>query len=98
VKAFADYAGYVAEQVGDRVKHYFTINEFSSFVKGGYQVIEVQVGGGKTVQLSGAPGVDMSPAELKQVRHHPVLGHGLAVRAIERRPERCRLVVQLIGL
>jgi beta-glucosidase len=27
-KAFADYAGYVAEQLGDRVKHYFTINEF----------------------------------------------------------------------
>src|SRR5262249_20011338 len=24
VKAFADYAGYVAEQLGDRVKHYFT--------------------------------------------------------------------------
>jgi beta-glucosidase len=82
VKAFADYAGYVAEQLDDRVKHYFTINEFSSFVEGGYQVIEVQVGGGKTVQLSGAPGVDLSPAELKQVRHHAVLGHGLAVQAI----------------
>jgi beta-glucosidase len=82
VKAFADYAGYVAGQLGDRVKHYFTINEFSSFVEGGYQVIEVQVGGGKTVQLSGAPGVDLSPAELKQVRHHAVLGHGLAVQAI----------------
>src|SRR5262249_17854226 len=25
--AFADYAGYMAEQLGDRVKHYFTINE-----------------------------------------------------------------------
>jgi beta-glucosidase/6-phospho-beta-glucosidase/beta-galactosidase len=82
VKAFGDYAGYVAEQLGDRVKHSFTINEFSSFVEGGYQVIEVQVGGGKTVQLSGAPGVDLSPAELKQVRHHAVLGHGLAVQAI----------------
>src|SRR5262245_45338674 len=31
-KAFADYAGYVAQQLGDRVKHYFTINEFRSFV------------------------------------------------------------------
>ena len=36
-KAFAEYAGYVAEQLGDRVKHYFTINEFRSFVEGGYQ-------------------------------------------------------------
>jgi beta-glucosidase len=72
----------VAGQLGDRVKHYFTINEFSSFVEGGCQVIEAQVGGGKTVQLGGAPGVDLSPAELKQVRHHAVLAHGLAVRAI----------------
>lgn len=31
-KAFAEYAGYVAEQLGDRVRHYFTINEFASFV------------------------------------------------------------------
>ena len=54
----------MAEQLGDRVKHYFTINEFSSYVEGGYQVIEVQVGGGKTVQLSGAPAVDLSPEEV----------------------------------
>src|SRR5262245_36553427 len=82
VKAFADYAGYVAEQLGDRVKHYFTINEFASFVEGGYQVIEVQVGGGRTIQLGGAPGLNLSPAELKQVRHNAVLGHGLATQAI----------------
>jgi len=80
--AFADYAGHVAEQLGDRVKHYFTINEFASFVEGGYQIIEVQVGGGKTEKLGGAPGLNLSPAELKQVRHHAVLGHGLAVQAI----------------
>src|SRR3712207_6436274 len=30
-EAFANYAGYVAEQLGDRVKHFFTINEFTSF-------------------------------------------------------------------
>lgn len=36
-QAFAEYAGFVAEQLGDRVKHYFTINEFASFVEGGYQ-------------------------------------------------------------
>src|SRR5215472_9474209 len=45
-KAFADYAGYVAAQLGDRVKHYFTINEFASFVEGGYQGLDVEVGGG----------------------------------------------------
>src|SRR5215467_8257155 len=80
-KAFAEYAGYVAEQLGDRVTHYFTINEFRSFVEAGYQVVDVKVGG-KTLQLGGAPGMRLSDAELKQVRHHAVLGHGLAVQAI----------------
>jgi beta-glucosidase len=84
-KAFADYAGYMAEQLGDRVKHYFTINEFRSFVEGGYQVIDVDVGGGKKVRLGGAPGLSLSDSELKQVRHHAVLGHGLAVEAIRAR-------------
>jgi beta-glucosidase len=81
-RAFAEYAGYVAEQLGDRVKHYFTINEFASFVEGGYQGVDVEVGGGKTVHLGAAPGVTLSDSELKQVRHHAVLGHGLAVQAI----------------
>src|SRR5262249_13738693 len=80
-KAFADYAGYMSEQLGDRVKHYFTINEFRSFVEGGYQLVDVEVGG-KTLQLGGAPGLRLSDSELKQVRHHAVLGHGLAVQAI----------------
>jgi len=81
-KAFADYAGYVAGQLGDRVKYFFTINEFRSFVEGGYQGFDVQVGGGKTVHLGGAPGMRLSNGELNQVRHHAVLGHGLAVQAI----------------
>jgi beta-glucosidase len=33
-KAFADYAGYVAGKLGDRVGHFFTINEFRSFTEG----------------------------------------------------------------
>ena len=81
-KAFADYAGCVVEHLGDRVKHYFTINEFASFVETGYQGVDVQVGGGKTVHLGSAPELRLSDADLKQVRHHAVLGHGLAVQAI----------------
>ena len=80
-KAFAEYAGYVAEQLGDRVSHYFTLNEFRSFTDGGHQLVDVKVGG-KTIQLGGAPGLRLSDSELKQVRHHAVLGHGLAVQAI----------------
>jgi beta-glucosidase len=84
-KAFADYAGYMSEKLGDRVKYYFTINEFRSFVEGGYQGLDIQVGGGKIVHLGGAPGLRLSNGELNQVRHHAVLGHGLAVQAIRAR-------------
>src|ERR1700730_6680382 len=35
-KAFGDYAGYIAERLSDRVKHFFTINESSRFVDAGY--------------------------------------------------------------
>ncbi len=69
-KAFADYAGYVAARLSDRIKHIFTINECSRLVHLGY-------GAG-----SDAPGLKLSQAELNQVRHNVALGHGLAVRAV----------------
>jgi len=82
VRAFADYAGYVAGQLGDRVKHFFTINEFRSFVEAGYRGVEVQVGGGRTIRMGAPPELQLPAAGLNQVRHHAVLGHGLAVQAI----------------
>jgi beta-glucosidase len=69
-EAFANYAGYVAERLSDRVKHFMTLNEMSSFVDLGY---------GNGVH---APGLKLPPAGLNQVRHHAVLAHGLAVQAI----------------
>jgi beta-glucosidase len=80
-QAFADYAGYIAAKLSDRVKHFFTINEFRSFVDMGYRGLDVDVGG-KTVTIALAPGLKLPPAELNQVRHHAVLAHGLAVQAI----------------
>ncbi len=80
--AFADYAGYVAEQLGDRVRHYFTLNEFRSFTDYGHQGMKVDIGGGKTFQVLIAPGLSLSNGALNQVRHHAVLAHGLAVQAI----------------
>jgi len=81
VKAFADYAGYMAEKLTDRVRHFFTINEFRSFVDRGHQAKVVNVPGG-TMTISVAPGLTLAPGELNQVRHHAVLAHGMAVQAI----------------
>jgi len=69
-KAFADYAGYVAERLSDRVKHFFTVNECSRLVHLGY-------GAGLD-----APGLRLPQAKLNQVRHNVALGHGLAVQAV----------------
>ena len=69
-KAFADYAGYVAERLTDRVKHVFTINEFGAFVELGYRL------------GIHAPGLKLPPGRFNQTRHNAVLGHGLAVQAI----------------
>jgi beta-glucosidase len=80
-KAFADYAGYMAEKLSDRVRYISTINEFRSFVDMGHHGHEVSVPGG-TMTFSMAPGLKPAPAQLNQVRHHAVLGHGAAVQAI----------------
>ena len=68
--AFGEYAGLVAARLSDRVKHFFTLNETSAFVELGY---------GNGVW---APGLNLPLGRLNQVRHHAVLGHGLAVQAI----------------
>jgi beta-glucosidase len=69
-EAFAAYAGFVASKLGDRVRRFFTLNEIRTFVELGY-------GSG-----SFAPGLVLPKARLNQVRHHAVLGHGLAVQAV----------------
>ncbi len=69
-EAFANYAGYVAEHLSDRVHHFMTMNEMSSFVDIGYK------------EGRHAPGLKLPPAQVNQVRHHAVLAHGLAVQAI----------------
>ena len=80
-KAFGDYAGYIAQKLSDRVRHFFTINEFSSFVEQGYGRAEATIGG-KVIRFEAAPGLSLQPGEVNQVRHHAVLGHGLAVQAV----------------
>ncbi|MEO5904202.1 MAG: GH1 family beta-glucosidase [Gemmatimonadaceae bacterium] len=69
-EAFGHYAGYVAQHLSDRVKNFFTINEFFAFVELGYSI------------GIHAPGVRLPAGRFNQTRHHAVLGHGLAVQAI----------------
>ena len=68
-EAFAAYAGYVAKNMSDRIKHFMTLNEMSSFV-GGYR------------DGRHAPGLKLGPGAVAQVSHHAVLAHGLSVQAI----------------
>ena len=68
--AFADYAGYMAGRLSDRVRDFMTVNELRCFTDLGHQV------------GVHAPGLRLPPAEVNQVRHHGVLAHGLAVQAI----------------
>lgn len=70
-QAFADYAGYIAAQFSDRVRHFITLNEISTFIDVGY---------GTKVH---APGLALGPGKrLNQARHHALLAHGLGVEAI----------------
>ena len=80
-KAFADYAGYVAGQLSDRASHFFTINEFFSFVDIGHRGFDTTADGKRT-RIEHAPGLRLSNARLHQVRHNAILAQGLAVQAI----------------
>jgi beta-glucosidase len=69
-KAMAEYSAYVAKNFSDRVRHFFTTNEFVCFTDLSY----------KTGQF--APGLKLPDKEVNQIRHHGVLAHGLSVQAI----------------
>lgn len=67
--AFAEYAGVVAAALGDRVRHWITINEPWCISMLGYQFGEH------------APGRQNMPAAIA-ASHHALLAHGLGVQAI----------------
>jgi beta-glucosidase len=69
-KAFGEYAGYIAKHLSDRVGHFFTTNEFVCFTDLGYK------------EGRFAPGLKLPDAQVNQIRHHAILGHGMAVQAI----------------
>ncbi|MBS1813543.1 MAG: beta-glucosidase [Acidobacteria bacterium] len=69
--AFADYAAYCATNLSDRITNWMTINEFRSYIEGGYGN-----------EPHHAPGIHNSRAVVAQTRHYALLAHGLAVQAI----------------
>ncbi len=69
-KAFADYAGFAAKHLSDRVKNFITVSEISQFVDAGYRY------------GTDAPGLRLPLAQVTQVTHNVLLGHGMAVQAI----------------
>lgn len=66
---FADYAGIVADALGDRIRHWYTINEPVSTSLQGYAVGTL------------APAKQLLFGSLPTV-HHQLLAHGLAMRAL----------------
>ena len=69
-KWFAEYADIVARRLGDRVKHFFTINEPQCFI------------GICHIETRHAPGVAYPIWDTLQMTHNVLLGHGRAVQAI----------------
>ncbi len=68
--AFADYAGFMAGKLSDRVHDFMTVNELRCFTDLGHQI------------GIHAPGLKLDAKAVNQVRHHGVLAHGLGVQAI----------------
>ncbi|MFA6480290.1 MAG: family 1 glycosylhydrolase [Victivallaceae bacterium] len=70
VKYFGDYASKVAQELGARVKNYFTINEFFACSDVGYSLGLI------------APGLKLSNKRRNQIRHNVLLAHGIALEAL----------------
>jgi beta-glucosidase len=81
-EAFAEYAATVAGRLGDRVKHWVTLNEPWVVSHNGY---------GTGVH---APGHN-DWSEARTVAHHLLLGHGLAVERIRDATPRARVGIVL---
>ncbi len=77
---FADYAARMVYRLGDRVRHWITVNEPVCFIGA-----ELHTGGF-------APGLRLPWADVLQAGHHMLLAHGKAIQAIRGhapRPQYC---------
>ncbi|HVG27887.1 MAG TPA: GH1 family beta-glucosidase [Acidobacteriaceae bacterium] len=69
-KAFADYSAFAARHLCDRVRNFITVSEVTAFVDAGYRF------------GTDAPGLKLTNAQVAQVTHNVLLGHGLSVQAV----------------
>lgn len=72
-KWFADYAGVIANRLGDRVRHWMTMNEPQCFLGFGH------------VTGTHAPGLKLDWPEYLRATHHALLAHGHAARVLRAR-------------
>ena len=72
---FAAYCTVVVKRLGDRVKHWFTLNEVACFTMASY-------GPDKPMLGAHAPGKKTTTQEMHQTIHHAMLAHGKGVQAI----------------
>ncbi len=70
---FAEYAGVIADRLGDRVRHWMPENEPQCYIGAGHSSGEH------------APGLRMGTAEIVRMIHHSLLAHGKAVQALRAR-------------
>ena len=71
---FAEYTELIATRLGDRVKHFFTFNEISVFIKG-------------IITGTHAPGLQMTPDYYVKAFHNILCAHGAAVKILRSRVE-----------
>lgn len=77
---FAEYTSVVVAKLGDRVKHWMTLNEPQVFVGAGHN------------EGRHAPGDKLRFAEILRAAHHVLLAHGKSVQAIRAAsPTPCRV-------
>jgi beta-glucosidase len=72
---FAAYCTVVVRHFGDRVRHWFTLNEIGCFTAMSYGPEQPRLG-------AHAPGIRTSAQEVNQIIHHATLAHGKGVQAI----------------
>jgi beta-glucosidase len=82
---FADYAGVVAQRLGDRVKHFWTLNEPQCFMGLSYD------------QTEHAPGIKLPAWDTLRMWRHVLLGHGCAVEALRANVKDARVGYAPVG-